>query len=260
VDIELTFLGCGTSTGVPIIGCECATCQSPDPKDKRYRSSVLVKWNNTSVVVDTTPEFRLQMLRAGQSWVDAVFLTHNHADHVNGLDDLRQLTFWKDPTLRIPVYGPESTMHWVRKNYSYIWTPIQKGGGVPKIDLFPMNAPVCIGGVDIVPIPVKHGIIDIYGYRFGNIAYISDVSYIPDESFKLLEGVDVFIVDAVRYKKHATHFHLDAAIAAAEKVGAARTVFTHLNHDFKYEKMKTELPAGMEPAYDGLVIKGESAC
>ena len=255
-DIELTILGSGTSTGVPMLACQCPTCLSTDPRDHRMRSSVLLRWNETAVVIDTTPEFRLQLLRAEQRSLDAVLLTHNHADHIHGFDDLRAFTFGRDRG--IPVFGHPETLRWMREHFRYIWEAKQIGGGLPKVELRPVEAPFSLGGVHVVPILVKHGILDIYGYRIGDIAYISDVSHIPESSFALLKGVRTLILDAVRRRPHATHFHLDAAVAAARRVQADQTYLTHLNHDFLHGDLAAELPPGIAPAYDGLVLHGTS--
>jgi len=239
-----------------MLACQCPTCLSPDPRDQRLRSSVLLRWSNTVVVVDTTPEFRLQMLRANPPSLDAVLLTHNHADHVHGFDDLRAFTFGSDR--KIPVYGSSSTLRWVREHFRYIWEAEQIGGGLPKVDLRSVEAPFVIAGVEITPVPVKHGILDIYGYRIGDLAYISDVSHIPESSFALLQGVRTLILDAVRRRPHATHFHLEAALEAAHRLGAERTYLTHLNHDYLHADLEAELPPGVAPAYDGLILNGKS--
>jgi len=255
-EIELTILGSGTSTGVPMLACQCPTCLSTDPRDQRMRSSILLRWSDTAVVVDTTPEFRLQMLRVNPLSLDAVLLTHNHADHVHGFDDLRAFTFGSDR--RIPVYGSPLTLGWVREHFGYIWEAKQIGGGLPKVDLRPVEAPFVIADVEIIPVPVKHGVLDIYGYRIGDLAYISDVSHIPESSFALLRGVRTLILDAVRRRPHATHFHLEAALTAARRVGGEQTYLTHLNHDYLHADLEGELPPGVAPAYDGLVLHGKS--
>ncbi len=249
-----TFLGSGTSTGIPMLACDCETCTSSDPRDQRYRSSALISWAGKNIVIDTTPEFRLQMLRAKARTLDAVLLTHSHADHINGLDDLRQFTFGS--SRRIPVYGNPETMDWIRQHYNYIWEPRQVGGGLPKITLNPVHSPFECAGLTVTPIPVLHGIITIYGYRIGNLAYISDVSAIPEDSMEQLRGIDILVLDAVRYRRHATHFHLEAAIQAAQAIGPKQTVFTHLNHDFRHRRLVDELPDGMTAAYDGMQLEG----
>ncbi len=270
----LTFLGTGTSVGVPMVGCSCPACRSTDPRDNRMRSSVLMQWHEPipdasaendslnqpdqpeqiarTAVIDTTPEFRLQLLREKIMRLDAVLVTHNHADHIHGLDDVRPFCFLHK--ISIPIYGPPNALEWIRKHYAYIWESIQKGGGLPKVDLYPVENDFDLFGLRVTPLPVMHGILPIYGYRFGDCAYISDVSKIPDETFSLLKGLKTLIVDAVRYLPHSTHFHLDAAIDAARRIGAEQTYFTHMNHDFIHERLCQELPESMAPAYDGLKI------
>lgn len=251
---RLTFLGTGTSVGVPMVGCSCPACTSADPRDNRLRSSVLLEWHDGTsprvAVIDTTPELRLQLLRERVSRLDAVLITHNHADHIHGLDDVRPFCFRQDE--RIPVYGRDDTLAWTRQHYAYVWEAVEVGGGLPRIDLFPVREAFTVRGLPVTPLEVLHGQRPIYGYRFGNCAYISDVSQIPEETFRQLEGVDTLILDAVRYKPHKTHFHLEAAVAAARRVGARQTYFTHMNHDFLHGKLSDELPSGMAPAYDGL--------
>jgi phosphoribosyl 1,2-cyclic phosphate phosphodiesterase len=236
-----------------MIGCDCETCTSTDPRDARFRSSVLVEWHRGRVVVDTTPEFRLQMLRAHVNRLDAVLLTHNHADHVQGLDDIRQFNFRTGEAM--PVYATRATLDWVRRRFDYVWDALQVGGGLPRLDLVPVDGPFTVAGLRIVPIPVKHGLLDVLGFRFGDFAYISDVSEIPDSSYALLEGVRTLVLDAVQYRPHRTHFHLDAAIAASRRVGAARTYLTHLNHRFLHRRLAAQLPPAITPAHDGLVVE-----
>lgn len=253
VEISFTILGSGTSTGVPMLACRCETCMSSDSRDKRLRASALLRWPGSTVVIDTTPEFRIQMLRAGAQSLDAVLLTHNHADHVNGLDDLRQFTFGSKR--RIPVYGHPQTMGWVRHHFDYVWEATQVGGGLPKIDLIKVEAPFVVNGVRFTPIPVQHGVLTVYGYRVGDVAYISDVSAIPRESMSLLAGLDTLFLDAVRYRPHSTHFHVATAVEAAQRIGARQTYLTHLNHDLMHRSLEKELPAGIAPAHDGLVVR-----
>lgn len=248
--VTVHILGSGTSTGVPMLACRCPTCTSQDPRDTRWRASVLLSWNGRRTVIDTTPEFRLQMLRARADTLDAVLLTHSHADHINGFDDLRQFRFGSpDP---VPVYGSPETLDWIRHHFSYIWRAPCQGGGLPKVDLRPLTGPVELHGLHIVPIPVRHGALTVYGYRVGGFAYLSDVSAIPPAAAALLRGLDVLVLDAVRYRPHDTHFHLEQAVAVARELGPARTLFTHLNHDFLHARLAAELPPGMAPAWDGL--------
>jgi len=252
IPLQICVLGSGTSTGVPMLACRCPVCTSPDPRDRRYRASVLLQWAGTTVVVDTTPEFRLQMLRANVRSLDAVLITHNHADHISGFDDLRQYTLRTGRA--IPVYGPPSALSWIRRRFDYIWEAQQKGGGLPLVDLTPVQVPFEIRGVRIVPVPVYHGRIVVYGYRLGDFAYVTDVSDIPPASYALLAGVRHLLIDAVRRRPHSTHFHLDAALEAAGRIGAEQTWLTHLSHHFLHRSLEEELPPGVRPAWDGLVI------
>lgn len=249
---EVTLLGTGTSTGVPMLGCRCETCTSQDSRDQRLRASALVRWQNRCAVIDTTPEFRLQLLREKVRSLDAVLLTHHHADHINGFDDLRQFTFkTADP---IPVYGSPSALAGIRHQFNYIWEATQVGGGLPKVRLIPVRRAFSIHGLQVAPVPVKHGCLTVYGYRIGDLAYISDVSHIPDESHPLLDGIRTLIIDAVRYRHHSTHFNLEEALAAARRIGSERTILTHLNHNFLHGKLAEELPDGVEPGRDGLRV------
>lgn len=252
-EIELLVLGSGTSTGIPMLACHCRTCRSADPRDRRLRASALIRWDDCALIIDTGPEFRLQMLRADCHRLDAVLLTHDHADHVAGLDDIRQLTFHM--TEPMPVYGSPDTLRWIRRRFGYIWEAVQEGGGLPRIALQPVDRPFTVHGQRIVPIPVKHGILDIYGYRIGDLAYVSDVSHIPAPSMDLLVDLDLLVIDAVRYRRHATHMHLAAALAVIERLRPRRAILTHLNHDYLHAELAANLPDGVEPAYDGLTVR-----
>ncbi len=251
--LSLTILGSGTSVGIPMVGCSCAACTSTDPRDRRMRSSVLLQWTDTVVVIDTTPEFRMQMLRANVKRLDAVLLTHNHADHVHGLDDVRPFCFLQNTT--IPVYGNEPTLGWVREHYSYVWNAPQKGGGLPRISLEVVDRPFTINGVSFTPLPVMHGILPVYGYRVGDLAYIPDVSEIPESTYPLLANLNTLIIDAVRFRPHSTHFHVARSIEEGRRIGAGTTIFTHLNHDIVHARLERELPDGFALAHDGMVME-----
>lgn len=251
--LKLTFLGTGTSVGIPMIACDCPVCTSIDPRNTRLRSSVLLETDAATVVIDTTPEFRLQMLRHKVTDLDAVLFTHNHADHIYGLDDVRPFCFLRDKT--IPLYGHPATMEWIRGNFSYIWEAAQHGGGLPRVELNPITQPVAIGGISFIPVPVMHGTLEIYGYRFGDCAYISDVSHIPESSKKLLQGLRILIVDAVRLRHHSTHFNLTEALEAIEELSPSEAYLTHICHDIMHADIDASLPDRIHLAYDGLELE-----
>jgi len=253
MQLKLTFLGTGTSTGIPMLACHCPTCISNDPNDKRMRSSILLQWQKHTLIVDTTPEFRLQMLRANCQHLDAILITHTHADHINGLDDLRQLTFKQNNPLEL--YASKQTISWLKQRFNYIWGKKPEGGAVAKLNLNPINEPFKIKNLTITPIPVKHGSMNILGYRFGPIAYISDVSEIPTSSIKLLQNLQILILDAVRYRPHPTHFHIEKAIQVSQQINPKLTYFTHINHDIQHQQLTKELPANIKVAYDTLTIQ-----
>jgi phosphoribosyl 1,2-cyclic phosphate phosphodiesterase len=254
--MRVVFLGSGTSFGVPAIGCSCAVCGSSDPRDKRYRASILIESGDTSIVIDTGPEFRLQALRAGISRLDALLLTHAHADHVNGLDDLRPLTAERI----LPVYGNAETLAETKDRFAYIFRETQVGGGKPRIELRLAEGPIRVGSIDVVPIPVRHGELPILGWRIGAFAYITDCSELPESSLPLLEGVRTLVINGLRRKPHATHFSLDQGMDAARRVGARRTWLTHMNHESTHEELeaycaRSGADVGARPAWDGLEIE-----
>jgi phosphoribosyl 1,2-cyclic phosphate phosphodiesterase len=252
--VRVTFLGTGTSHGVPMIGCECEVCQSDDSRDKRLRSSIYVEGDDgVCVLVDTTTDLRTQALRARVKRLDAVLFTHGHADHVMGLDELRRFNMLtKRP---VPVYGMRTTLDELRHTFAYAFDPnAPRGGGVPDLRLAPIEGACCIGRTEIVPVPVQHGRWPVLGFRFGNFAYLTDCNRIPESSFALLENLDVFVLDALRHKPHPTHFSLSEALVVARRVGARRTFFTHIAHELGHEQTCAGLPAGITLAYDGLSL------
>jgi len=251
--VDITILGSGTSTGVPVVGCDCRVCSSTDPRDRRTRASLWLRHGDISILFDTATEFRIQALAAGIDRIDAVFLTHAHADHVHGLDDLRPLTHHRP----IPLYGSRATMEEVRERFSYIFRSSRIGGGKPRLDLRPIDGPVVIDGgegqeLSVLPVRVYHGELPILGYRIGKFAYLTDCSDIPEESYALLDGVEVLVIDALRFRPHPTHFNVEQATAAVERIGATTAYFTHLCHEVSYRELEEALPAGIHPAYDGL--------
>lgn len=251
---RVTFLGTGTSHGVPMIGCACATCQSADPRDKRWRPSIYIELaDGTSVLVDTAPDLRAQALAFGIRRIDAVLFTHSHADHVLGLDDLR--AFNQLQRAVIPCYADERTLTDLRRVFAYVFHPDGEGGGIPKISLTMIGGPLCIGRQEFVPVPLWHGRRLILGFRAGRFAYLTDCSGIPDSSWPLLDGVEVLVLDALRHKPHPTHFSLAESLEIVARLRPARTYFTHMCHDLPHAATCERLPDGIELAYDGLTLE-----
>lgn len=251
---RLTFLGTGTSQGVPMIGCGCEVCKSQDPRDKRLRASVLVEHEGLRVLVDAGPDFRYQMLRAGVSSLDAILLTHNHKDHTGGLDDIRAFNYHEKRATQI--YCEKYVEESLRKEYSYAFEEI-KYPGAPEWDVHIIDEnPFTIKGVEITPIRGRHFKLPVLGYRFGNIAYCTDMNHIPEEEYSKLQRLDHFIINCVRRGRHISHYSLEQAIEVAEKVGAKHSWLTHLSHQLPcHEELTKELPEGILPAFDGLVIE-----
>lgn len=251
--MNVTFLGTGTSTGVPVPTCTCEVCRSDDPRDTRLRPSVLLRWEAASVLVDTSTDLRQQVLRLGLRDIDAVVYTHAHADHVFGLDDLRMFNWRRGGA--IPVYGSAVTLAALRRTFWYVFEDVEAGGGKPILDLHEVDAPFPLLGRTVVPVPLQHGRLPILGYRIGGFAYLTDVSAIPDSSYDLLRGLDVLVLSALRRRPHPTHLTLSRALEEAERIGAARTLFTHIAHELSHAAVQAELPAGVELAYDGLSLE-----
>src|SRR5882724_3441236 len=268
--IRITVLGSGTSRGVPAIGCDCEVCRSSDPRDRRSRPSILMQivpgaqepahlrqpfaGAVRSILVDTSTDLRTQALAHDVRRVDAILFTHVHADHVFGIDDVRR--FNQMQKAAIPCFADAGTVAGLRQMFAYIFEPPrQKGGGLPQLSLFPLAGAFSLGDVEIVPIPLFHGVLPVLGFRLGSFAYLTDCNRIPDESFALLDGVDTLIIDALRQRPHSTHFSVSEATAAAVRIGAERTFFTHICHDLGHAATNASLPAGVELAYDGLVLE-----
>jgi phosphoribosyl 1,2-cyclic phosphate phosphodiesterase len=248
------FLGTGTSHGVPMIGCDCAVCRSSDPRDSRTRPSIYVECDDGfRVLVDATPDLRAQALRHDVRRVDALCLTHAHADHIMGLDEVRR---YNHLTRRpVPIYADDQTLGAVRRVFEYAFDAgTSKGGGVPDLQLWRIGGPWCFGGELVTPIPVRHGSWSILGFRFGNFAYLTDCNEVPASSISMLDGVNVLVLDALRHRPHPTHFTLAEAQAVATRIGAERTFFTHIAHDLPHEATCASLPSGMALAHDGLTV------
>jgi phosphoribosyl 1,2-cyclic phosphate phosphodiesterase len=252
---KITVLGSGTSVGVPTIGCHCAVCTSADPRDNRLRPSILIAYQGRNVLIDTTPDFRTQALRARIDRLDAVVYTHAHADHMMGFDDVRPFNFRQNGDL--PVYAAPGTMASLRRCFSYAFDGVERNTNVPHIDPRIIEGPFDLFGLEFVPIPILHGPQTILGFRFGNAAYLTDHSEIPDSSMEFLRGLDVIFLDALRYKPHPTHSTVERSIKTVEALGVRRAFFTHICHDLGHERAESMLPPHIRLAYDGLEITVE---
>jgi phosphoribosyl 1,2-cyclic phosphate phosphodiesterase len=250
----ITFLGTGTSQGVPFIGCNCAVCTSPDPRDNRLRSAIWLQSEQTSVVIDTGPDFRQQMLRAGVTKLDAVVYTHGHKDHVAGLDDVRAYNYWQNKAMNL--YADGLTEEVLRREFQYAFSGV-KYPGIPVLEIVPVTgAAFDIGDLHFEPVQVMHYKLPVYGYRIGNFTYITDANYIAPEELEKIRGTEVLVLNALRHEPHISHFTLNEAIALSEKVGAAKTYFTHASHQLGlHAVLEKELPEGMFIAYDGLRLE-----
>jgi phosphoribosyl 1,2-cyclic phosphate phosphodiesterase len=266
LSLKVTVLGSGTSHGVPSIGCDCAVCRSSDPKDRRTRPSILIEIDGgddsaespfatavRSILVDTSTDLRMQALANDVRRVDAILFTHSHADHVFGLDDVRRYNQMQQTA--IPCFADEETLANLTRMFSYVFNPpTQKGGGVPQLSIFRIAGPFSLGGVEVVPVPLFHGRLPVLGFRIGSFAYLTDCNRIPDRSWALLDGVRTVILDALRQRPHSTHFSVGEAIEVVGRLHADTAYFTHICHDLGHAETNAQLPAGVQLAYDGLVL------
>lgn len=256
--MRLTFLGTGTSFGVPQIGCECAVCRSADPRDKRSRSGAVVETGGGTILIDTPPELRLQLLAAGITRVDAVVYTHEHADHTMGIDDLRMFSVRQRRPL--PVYGPPETLERLRTSFRYIFDDTMRpyeGTSKPALELHAVEPGhlLEVAGVELLPLAFQHGHLRVYGYRMGSLAYITDVKAIPEAERRRLQGLDVLVLNALWWRPHPTHLSIAEAVRTAQELGARRTYLTHLTHETGHAELAGQLPEGVMPAYDGLTVE-----
>jgi phosphoribosyl 1,2-cyclic phosphate phosphodiesterase len=256
--MRLTFLGTGTSFGVPQIGCDCAVCRSIDPRDKRTRSGAVLEASGSTILIDTPPELRLQLIAGGFTSIDAVVYTHEHADHINGIDDLRIFSVRRrDP---LPIYGPEETLERLRSSFNYIFDDAVRpyeGTSKPSLRLHETQPgrPMIVAGVEMLPLSFQHGHLRVFGYRFGNLAYITDVKSIPPAERERLRDLDVLVLNALWWRPHPTHLSITEAVETARALGARRTYLTHLTHETGHADLEQKLPEGIFPAYDGLTVE-----
>jgi phosphoribosyl 1,2-cyclic phosphate phosphodiesterase len=249
-ETRVTFLGTGTSVGVPVPTCECPVCSSDDPRDTRLRPSVWLQWGGASVLIDSSPDLRAQALRHRIRRVDAVLYTHAHADHILGLDDLR-LYNWRQGS-PIPAYGNLETLDALKRTFWYVFEGAPTQSTRPAIEPCAIDSAFELLGRTVTPLPLMHGPLEILGYRIGRFAYLTDVSEIPASCYPLLEDLDVLVLDALRERPHPMHLSLDEAVSQARRIGARRTFFTHMTHEVHHATVSERLPPRIELAHDGL--------
>lgn len=256
--MKVTFLGTGTSQGVPVIACECKVCRSIDNRDKRLRTSILVEYEDATLVVDTGPDFRYQMLRENVQHLDAVLVTHAHKDHIAGMDDVRAFNFKQQAS--IPIYGTGETHQSLQREFYYAFSEY-KYPGIPRLQLEPIQSGKCffVGGHSIMPLEVMHHKMPVIGFRFGDFAYVTDAKTVSEESRNLLAGVRVLVINALQEEPHISHFTRDEAVAFAQDIQAETTYLTHISHRFgKHAEIESNLPKGIYVAYDQLAIEVEN--
>ena len=251
---RVTFLGTGTSSGVPMIGCACEVCRSTDPRDTRLRPSIYVDVpGHASILIDTTPDFRQQALTAGIARIDAILFTHSHADHILGLDDIRRFNWIQGGP--IACHAAADTWESIRRTFHYAFDGVKRmGGGIPKIDQHVVDGPFLVNDVRVVPVPLWHGEAPILGFRFGSFAYLTDCNRLDEAAWALVDGVETLVIDALRDKPHTTHFTVAEALDAIARIKPRRAYMTHMSHDLGHAATSARLPAGVELAYDGLVL------
>jgi phosphoribosyl 1,2-cyclic phosphate phosphodiesterase len=252
--VKLTFLGTGTSHGIPSIGCRCAVCCSTDPRDARTRCAAVVQWGETHFLIDTPPEFRLQAIRSNVRRVDALLIPHTHADHLMGLDDVRRYNEMQEGEL--PIFARLDVLADVERVFQYVFVPTQAGGGKPRLRLIPVEGDEFeFSGRRVEAIPVLHGQLEVTAFRFGPLAYVTDVSAIPPASLERLRGLDTLVLGALRHEPHPTHFTVEQALAVVEELAPRRAFFIHMSHGLSHRKTNRQLPPRVRLAYDGLVVE-----
>ena len=255
-DLTITALGTGTSVGVPMVGCRCRVCTSPDPRDKRLRPSILIRYDGRGVLIDTTPDFRQQALRANIERIDAILYTHAHADHILGLDDVRPFNFHQNAP--IPIYGSAETIASIQHVFTYVFDSGETQSSRPRIVVNTITDEAFeLFGLEFVPVPLDHGRGRCYGFRFGRAAYLTDHSDIPEASKEKLKGLDVLFLDALRHRPHATHTTVERALQHVEELNPKLALFTHICHDLPHEETESSLPPHVRLAYDGMEITVE---
>lgn len=247
--LDISILGSGTSTGIPVVGCDCSVCRSSEPRNQRTRCSILLHFEGHNILIDTSTDLRQQALREDIRHIDAVLFTHCHADHVHGIDDLRVFSLRSREA--IPIYGDKETLRRISHLFDYIFSDELPSGYVPRLDPFEVDGPFELFGLTIEPIPLLHGELEVLGYRCGPAAYLTDCNAIPDSSMPLLQDLQLLVIDGLRFRPHPTHFNIPQATAMAQRIGADRTLLTHLSHDVDHVQHAKDLPAGIEFAYDG---------
>ncbi|HOP39536.1 MAG TPA: GPMC system MBL fold metallohydrolase [Geobacteraceae bacterium] len=250
--MKITILGSGTSTGVPMVGCHCPVCASSDPKDRRSRASILIEVSDRLILIDTSPDLRRQALANAIPHIDAVLFTHTHADHINGIDDLRGYHLLHKRV--VPCYGTRETLNEITRNFTYIFSGAPHGGYTPLLEAHAVSGPFNLFGQKVTPIPLIHGCSHSTGYRIADVAYLTDCSRIPDTSMLLLAGLDILILDALRYTPHVSHFNIEESLQVVKALKPRRAVLTHLTHEVAHRDGK-KLPPGVEFAFDGMILQ-----
>jgi phosphoribosyl 1,2-cyclic phosphate phosphodiesterase len=251
--MKLVFMGTGGSLGVPVVGCHCPVCTSEDQKNTRTRPSLLIQNQETNILLDTSYDFRLQALANGIEHLDAIIYTHAHADHVLGIDDVRIIA--ERMRKQVPVFGSADTIQRLQKMFGYVFKTNIWGTSTPRLRPKIINGPFSVGSIDFTPVPVIHENIEVLGFRFDDIAYVTDVSYIPPASMRLLRSLDLLIISALRYKPHPKHLSIEQVLEIIETLAPERALLTHISHDVDHDEFDKSLPDNVSPAYDSMVIE-----